>query len=75
MASNPEFLNVHEVMAEASAESAAEREPTSIQTFRLPARVKAQAEEICKGNGTDLSKFLRKCVETLVSDYLPSSKS
>lgn len=69
----PEFLNVHEVLAEAQAETAEENVPWTTQTFRIPVPLKELTERICKSNGTDTSKFLRKCCEVLVKDYLPKA--
>lgn len=69
--SQPKLLNVHEVLQDAFIESEAERTEWVTQSFRIPLPLKKMCEEICKSNGTDASKFLRKCCETLVRDYLP----
>lgn len=63
------FQNVHEILKNASLNPVSEEDAKTIATFRLKSKTKELAETICQTNGTDLSKFLRNCCETLVSDY------
>lgn len=66
-----DFLNVHEILAESGDEP--EDEPAMITgTYKVPEKTKALASQICKQNGSDLSKFIRRCCKRLVADYFPA---
>lgn len=63
------LLNVHQILKDASLAKEPLDDQKTVATFRIPTKTKLTAETICQGNGTDLSKFLRRCCEQLVADY------
>ena len=58
-------------MAEAAAETRATEDAMVTFTFRIKNGDLVIAKEICERHGTDLSKYLRKCVELLPRDFTP----
>jgi hypothetical protein len=62
---------VHDAMNAAvhEAREAGKGIPMATITIRAPHDLKANAMEICGQHGVDVSSFLRKCLERLVSDY------
>lgn len=66
--------NVHEIISEAAAAPPEhDADEGMIQgSYRISRTHKALAEDICKTNGTTLSAVVRKTIEAIVRDYLPS---
>jgi hypothetical protein len=46
-----------------------DRQPMTTHTFRIHEDLEKQAMEKCAQHGVSLGKFLRKCCETLLSEY------
>lgn len=68
--STNDLTNVHKALHEATLESEAKASPnTKNFSVRMPEPLKLLAMTICERHATDLSTFLRKCTEGLVSDY------
>lgn len=63
-----QFVNVHEALNIASFES---KKKVSLVpcSVKIHPEVRDRAHIICARHGTDLSAFLRTCVEALVNDY------
>lgn len=69
--------NLHEIMTDTYLSSPMDMDdpggPSLPMTVRVHPVIKEKAAEICKGNGTNLSAFIRRVVMQLVLDYQHSA--
>lgn len=61
------MINVHEALQRATLKD----EPKVLVTRSIKANAVTWqcASDICKSNGTDISKWLRECINGLIEDY------
>ncbi len=66
------FLNVHEIMTE-TVQQTGEHARLVGMSLKVTPELRDLSKKVCAQHGTDPSKFLRKCLEHLISGYYPKA--
>ena len=67
--------SVHDALINAVQVSEKKSQPLNAHTFKCDEDRLIHADQICARHGTSLSEFLRQCVSSLTSDYLPEDQA